>query len=138
VRCYTYRFLHPRVPVWVGVKFRQYHNSNNAPSEALRNLLHVDSVPFYSHDRKCTWPVVVGFTDEDYARQRITQVREAQADEALGDILVRHCMHLEQWQNECDKMLLPLVVVDSAECAVDDRSTKLNIHVHWHTRTITK
>ena len=112
-RTLRYRHLDPKAPVWVNVRLR--------PQEPLLGIVQLQSVGYYSTDRRSRQEAVLGFAHEEWAaQQRDAILRPALS---LGDLLVVHELRFHEWAEHCDRMRLPIVVV------LEERGEE--VHVRW-------
>ena len=118
---FSHRPLKTEHPVWVNVKIR-VPIADGQP-RPLGSLLELESVTYYSHERRAERAVVLGFGDVSLAYERRKQLRDSLG---IGDILVPHQRSLGGWGERCDLLGMPLVVVLGS--TADD----IEVHVRWN------
>jgi len=118
---FSHRPLKTEHPVWVNVKIR-VPIADGQP-RPLGGLLELESVTYYSHERRAEQAAVLGFGDVSLAYERRKQLRDSLA---IGDLLVPHQQSLADWGDRCDRLGMPLVVVLGG--TADD----MDVHVRWN------
>jgi hypothetical protein len=118
---FSHRPLKAEHPVWVNVKIR-VPIADDRP-RPLGGILELESVTYYSHERRTERAAVLGFVDVSLAYERRKQLRDSLG---IGDILVPHQQSLADWGDRCDRLGMPLVVV--LRGTEDD----IEVHVRWN------